>query len=114
MSAYSTSKLAATRFFEYVQAENPQIRVANIHPGVVATDMHAKSQRNGYEFPMNTIELPADFIVWAASEEAEFTKGKYLWVNWDVEEIKTKKEEFRDPSFLNLGLVGWPHGTVSA
>jgi NAD(P)-dependent dehydrogenase (short-subunit alcohol dehydrogenase family) len=114
MSAYSTSKFAATRFFEYVQAENPQIRVANVHPGVVATQMEAKSRANGYEFPMDTIDLPANFIVWVASPEAEFTKGKYLWVNWDVDEIKAAKEEFKDPFFFGLGLVGWPHGKVAA
>jgi hypothetical protein len=56
----------------------------------------------GYKFPMDTVELLAQFTVWAASPEAEFTKGKYLWVNWDVDEIKTKREEFLDPSFMGL------------
>jgi NAD(P)-dependent dehydrogenase (short-subunit alcohol dehydrogenase family) len=100
MSAYATSKFASTRFFEYVGWENPDIRVANVHPGVIPTAMEAKSRASGYDFPMDTsefdvaycewkinadcfqiVDLPASFIVWVASPEAEFTKGKYLWVN---------------------------------
>ena len=33
-------------------------------------------------------ELAGEFIVWAASKEARFLKGKFAWVNWDVEELK--------------------------
>jgi NAD(P)-dependent dehydrogenase (short-subunit alcohol dehydrogenase family) len=114
MSAYASSKFAASRFFEHVAGEYPDIRVHNVHPGVIETAMEAKSRAAGYEFPLDKADLPANFIVWTASPEAEFTRGKFLWVNWDVDEIKTKKEEFQDPSFLALGLVGWPHGKVVA
>jgi NAD(P)-dependent dehydrogenase (short-subunit alcohol dehydrogenase family) len=42
-SAYSSSKLAFAKIVEYVQHENPALRVFNINPGAIATDMQAKA-----------------------------------------------------------------------
>jgi NAD(P)-dependent dehydrogenase (short-subunit alcohol dehydrogenase family) len=42
-SAYSTSKIAAVKIYEYVQFENPDLRVFSLHPGVIPTDMGKKS-----------------------------------------------------------------------
>ena len=58
-----------------------------------------------------TVELPGHISVWLASPEAEFLKGRFLYANWDVEEMKAKKEEIAvDPDFLTLGLNGHPFG----
>ena len=54
------------------------------------------------------VELSANFIVWATSPEAEFLKGKLLWANWDVDELKAKREELEGSPLLTLGLLGWP------
>ena len=55
------------------------------------------------------VSLPADFVVWAASPEAAFLNGKYVWVNWDVEELKAQKEELvENTKLLMMGLQGWP------
>ena len=54
------------------------------------------------------VSLPASFIVWLASSEASFLKGKFLWANWDVYELKAKAEKIRDTTYLSVGLVGWP------
>jgi hypothetical protein len=56
----------------------------------------------------NAVELPASFIVWASSPEADFLRGKFIWANWDVEELKAKKEELLASPQLTLGLLGWP------
>jgi NAD(P)-dependent dehydrogenase (short-subunit alcohol dehydrogenase family) len=57
-SAYTSSKLAAARVFEFFQAENPGFRVVNLAPGVIMTDMHQKSVQHfdekGWEqFPLD-------------------------------------------------------------
>lgn len=57
---------------------------------------------------MRIVELPANFMVWAASSEAEFLKGKLVWANWDVDELKARKEEIVSGPALTLGLTGWP------
>ncbi len=54
------------------------------------------------------MDLGANFTVWAASPEAEFLKGKFIWSNWDVDELKTKKDELTSSSQLTIGLLGWP------
>jgi hypothetical protein len=47
------------------------------------------------------VELAADCVDWAASPEAKFLKGKFVWPNWDAEEIT-------GGNLLEIGLSGWP------
>ena len=56
---------------------------------------------------MNAVSLPADFMVWLASPEAAFLKGRYVWANWDVDEMLARKEEIEaDLSLLTMTLEG--------
>lgn len=55
-----------------------------------------------------SVELPASFAVWIVSTEAEFLRGKFVWSNWDIEELKAKKEHLLSTDDLTLGLQGWP------
>ncbi|KAK1252039.1 hypothetical protein MKX08_003226 [Trichoderma sp. CBMAI-0020] len=109
-SSYLPSKLAESRFFEHVQSENPHIRVHNVHPGGIQTRMADKTQAAGMEIPMDDISLSGAFTVWLASEEAAFTKGKFLWANWDVTELEAISDRLRDTSYLSIGAVidGFP------
>ena len=56
------------------------------------------------------MELPGNFAVWLASPEAAFLKGKYTYVNWDVDELKARAEEIERSNLLTLTLEGWPFG----
>lgn len=48
-------------------------------------------------------------MVWLCSPEAAFLKGRFLWANWDVEELKAMREKVeKDPVLLTMGLLGWP------
>jgi hypothetical protein len=51
-------------------------------------------------------QLAGDFTVWALSNEAKFLKGKFVWVNWDVDELKANAEKIQGSSLLTLGLEG--------
>lgn len=42
-TSYSSAKIAMTRAMEILQQEEPWLRVFNVHPGLVATSMAAKS-----------------------------------------------------------------------
>lgn len=35
-------------------------------------------------------------------------KGKFLWTNWDVDELKAKAKEIEGSGLLSIGLGGWP------
>jgi hypothetical protein len=51
--------------------------------------------------------LPAHFQVWLAGPDADFLKGKMVWANWDVEELKAKKDEIVKGHLLEMSLKGW-------
>ncbi|KAI4121898.1 MAG: hypothetical protein LQ338_006098 [Usnochroma carphineum] len=128
-SSYLSSKLASAKFFQLVQQEHPAIRVIKVHPGVIQSPMLEKNgsvqaQDDGKQrtrpsadldismltcFPA---KLPASFIVWACSPDAAFLKGKFVWANWDVDELKARQAEIQDTDFLTLGLSGWPFDTA--
>jgi hypothetical protein len=55
-----------------------------------------------------TVNLPAHFLVWLASPEAEFLKGKFVWANWDVDDLKERADEIKSSSLLTTGLHGVP------
>jgi hypothetical protein len=54
------------------------------------------------------VSLPASFNVWLASPEARFLKGRFLWCNWDVEELKAQAKKIEAGTKLRIDLVGWP------
>jgi hypothetical protein len=55
------------------------------------------------------VKLPGDFAVWAASNEAEFLHGRFVWANWDVDELQTgplREKIENDPGFLKMTVKG--------
>ena len=56
MSSYLTSMMAKARFFESVAAEHPELRVHNVHPGVIATEMGKKGKEGGMVMPEDDSE----------------------------------------------------------
>jgi hypothetical protein len=47
-------------------------------------------------------------MLWLASPEAAFLKGKYIWANWDIEEMKARATEILQTDMLTVKLGGWP------
>ncbi|KUJ20389.1 NAD(P)-binding protein [Mollisia scopiformis] len=110
ISAYIASKAAAAKMMEYLSVELKEkgVRVLNVHPGMLDTVQGIKAASAGMVVPFDDAQLSADFMVWLASPEAEFLHGKLVWANWDVDELKAKKEELLSGPALTLGLNGWP------
>jgi NAD(P)-dependent dehydrogenase (short-subunit alcohol dehydrogenase family) len=42
--AYAATKIANVKMFDYLQAENPNLQVVNIQPGVISTDINASTE----------------------------------------------------------------------
>lgn len=58
---------------------------------------------------MSVVELPGAFTVWLTSPEAGFLKGRFVWVNWDAEELVARAKEIKeDPLLLRIHLGGVP------
>nr|POE93007.1 short chain dehydrogenase andi [Quercus suber] len=108
MAAYSCSKLAFAKIVEYMHHERPGWRVFNVQPGRVATDL--MKAHAGAETPKapDEPELMAGFAVWLATNpEATALSGRFLWANWDVQELLERKDEIEQRDLLTLTSKGW-------
>ncbi|KAK5095425.1 hypothetical protein LTR70_003589 [Exophiala xenobiotica] len=109
-ASYCIAKMAVYRLWDTVQIANPNLSIFHTQPGVVLTEMNlsaggADSFKN---IKTDDVSLPASFNLWLASPEARFLKGKFLWCNWDIDELKAQSQETEAGRKLNIDLVGWP------
>ncbi|RWA14291.1 hypothetical protein EKO27_g800 [Xylaria grammica] len=102
MSAYAISKLALVKLMEYFGAENPGLRVVTVHPGIVP------NTEGGQKMVEQSGIVWTGDDIWAASDEAKFLKNKFVWANWDVDELKAREQEIAGSPELMVGLNGFP------
>ncbi|KAI9893787.1 MAG: hypothetical protein M1814_006004 [Vezdaea aestivalis] len=107
MSAYTASKLAVVRLGEIVAAENLEITVVGLSPGVVRTRMWEAAGGEAMGFPITEAELPGNTTVWLTTSEAKFLSGRTLETNWDVTELKAAEKEIVENSLFVTHLAGW-------
>ena len=109
-SSYSASQLAALRLIEFLAVQYPVLRVFSIYPGVDETlQDHEYHLKHGGDDEKQGLKLGGDFMVWLASLESEFLRGRFVWTNWDVDELKAKAASIeRDPAMLRPTMGGWP------
>ena len=62
---------------------------------------------------LRIVTLPASFNLWLSTPEARFLKGKFLWCNWDIDDLKSRTEEIESGRLLNIDLNGWPFGATA-
>ncbi|KAM0477853.1 hypothetical protein ACHAPX_005619 [Trichoderma viride] len=108
LSAYMSSKLAQTKLIEFLALEHPNLFAATLHPGMVETGVFTKSGASADSLPMDKVQLPAHFTVWLTSPEGSFLNGKSVWANWDVDELKAKKDAIQQSQLYTAGINGWP------
>lgn len=94
-SDYQTSKHAINRLCEFVQSDHNEdgIKCFAVHPGGVATKLGHNMPKDMHEYLVDTPDLAACFIVWLASGQADWAKGRYLSANWDVDELLAARTE---------------------
>ena len=109
-SGYGISKLVQVRLAASGAAENPNVRVVAMHPGVVATDMATEPFM---AYALDQPLLPGSFAVWLTSPAAAFLSGRFVWANWDVEEILARKDEIVQQNLLTMQLTGTLHGNIA-
>ncbi|OBS24797.1 hypothetical protein FPOA_05334 [Fusarium poae] len=108
---YSLTKSALTMMMNHISMAVPssEMQVIAFEPGLHYTEAFARfTDENSFQW--DDIKLPGDFAVWAASEEAEFLHGRFVWAKWDVNELKgaplrTKIEQ--NPSLFRVGVSGY-------
>ncbi len=126
-SCYSVAKLAVYRLWDTVAQTHPSLSVFHTQPGVVLTELNllciwGAASFEGiqtddgklecileyHEAECTLVSLPASFYGFLASPEARFLNRKFVWCNWDVDELKAQAKEIEARTKFNIGLVGWP------
>jgi NAD(P)-dependent dehydrogenase (short-subunit alcohol dehydrogenase family) len=105
LSGYALAKLGSQQLTAYVAAENPNVTAVAYHPGVVTTDMH-NEMKDFQPFAFDTPELSGAVAVWLATEAATFLTGRYVTLNWAVDELLALKEEITGSDALKLKVGG--------
>jgi NAD(P)-dependent dehydrogenase (short-subunit alcohol dehydrogenase family) len=102
-SAYGLSKLVNLQFSSSLAAEYPNVVSVSMHPGMVESPMTLDGFR---KFSKDTPELAGGAAVWLSTDKAAFMNGRFLDVNWDVEELEARKEEIVTADKLKLMMRG--------
>ncbi|KAE9375956.1 NAD(P)-binding protein [Stipitochalara longipes BDJ] len=105
VSAYSLGKLADLQLARYISAENSNVTAISYHPGIVLTDMH-QDARGFREFSKDTTELAGGVAVWLSTKAATFLDGRFMAVNWAVDELMARKDEILLGDLLKVKLGG--------
>lgn len=109
-SGYNGSKMGQARIFESLRFEHPDVRFINAHPGQVDSDGFTRS---GAPLPpdgMTDGKLAGRFFAWLATDEAAFLSGRFVWAEWDIEELKAKKDEILEKDLLLMTVDGFTRG----
>ena len=105
-SGYQVTKLAVLRFGEFINAEYGEqgILCFGIHPGGVATELALNMPKAAHAGLVDKAELAGDAMVWLTAEKREWLAGRYISVNWDVEELLRKKDRIVKEDLLKVRL----------
>lgn len=130
-SSYFTSKITLVKFTEFVAAENPEVATYSITPGTSPTDMtldafrpFSKDTRKHKPVPLklppppfilkihavnqlciSIAELTGAVTVYLAARRPMYLTGQHLSVNWDVEELEQRRDEFGTTDALKLRIL---------
>ncbi|KAF3766648.1 NAD(P)-binding protein [Cryphonectria parasitica EP155] len=109
-ASYCVAKMAVYRLWDTVAIAHPNLSIFHTQPGVILTEMNLSTggAESFKDIKTDDVSLPASFNLWLASPEARFLKSKFLWCNWDIDELKARAKEIESGQFLSIDLVGWP------
>lgn len=104
---YATSKAAFTQMISEFAREYAEedVRFVSFHPGAIWTDITARTMSKDIFDGWEDARLPGHFAVWLASHEAKMLHGRFVWAQWDVDELIALENKLAaNPYFLKIGL----------
>ncbi|KAL6871739.1 NAD(P)-binding protein [Trichoderma longibrachiatum] len=107
LSSYGSSKAALARWSDCVSIDVPleTARFISLHPGAVQTAMGARAGVID-SLVVTEASLTADFTAWLGSEEASFLAGRFVWANWDCDELLAREQEIVENDLYKTALSG--------
>ncbi|APA14564.1 hypothetical protein SS1G_06517 [Sclerotinia sclerotiorum 1980 UF-70] len=107
-SAYQSAKVAQVKVIGFLANENPGIFFCSVHPGMIDTKTFRASGADPATLPMDSLALPANLLVWLSQPKSKFLNGRFIWANWDVDELSAQAEKIQNSSIFTIGCDGWP------
>ncbi|RYP20748.1 hypothetical protein DL767_009395 [Monosporascus sp. MG133] len=106
-SGYQTTKFALCRLTEFMDKEYYQqgLIAISLHPGGVKTELAMNMPPERLDVLTDTPELAADTLVWLSRERRDWLSGRFVSVNWDMEELDQKKQDILQRNLLKFRLV---------
>ena len=105
---YGSSKAAGVQImqgFASQYKDDPSVNIFSFHPGAFYTPGVAANFAMG-DVKWDEPDLPAYFALWLAGPESRFLHGRFLWANWDVDELIGMKERLeKEDAYLTIGLI---------
>jgi NAD(P)-dependent dehydrogenase (short-subunit alcohol dehydrogenase family) len=101
-SSYAIAKMAGTRLIEYLDAEYPHLRAFSLSPGIVLT---ALTHETFKPFAKDHIDMPGMFTVYLSQKRADYLRGRYVGINWDIKEMEEHKEEIVKKNLLKMQWI---------
>ncbi|CEI60156.1 hypothetical protein FVEN_g8058 [Fusarium venenatum] len=109
---YGLTKNASTLLLQQIAKDTDptDMQVVSFHPGGVLTESSKALGGDAIkDLVFDDENLPGHFAVWAASPEARFLHGRFVWANWDVTELRDgpiREQIDQDEHFLKVGVEG--------
>ncbi|KAJ3755535.1 short-chain dehydrogenase/reductase [Lentinula raphanica] len=118
-TTYTTTKAAFTTLVGRIADEHPveDIQIISYHPGAIYSEGASKVVDKGL-LNWDEFALPADYAVWAASPEASWLHGRFVWAHWDVDELKADENIAKlleqEKGFLRVAVQGLSEVNIKA
>ncbi|KAJ3540474.1 hypothetical protein NM208_g5046 [Fusarium decemcellulare] len=111
MPGYQLTKSSFATVMQQVARDTPEdkMRIISFHPSVVFTEAARKTGYTEDTLPWTDENIPGGFAVWAASPEAQFLHGRFVWSTWDVNDLASGELRAKidsDPWLLKVGVKG--------
>ncbi|OTA87172.1 hypothetical protein M434DRAFT_81525 [Hypoxylon sp. CO27-5] len=109
---YGLTKSAGTLLIQQIAKDSSpkNMQALSFHPGSIFTETVQRVLGDHYKgFDFDNEDLPGHFAVWAASSEAEFLHGRFVWAAWDIDELRggeIRKLIEEEPYYLQIGVKG--------
>ncbi|KAI1819262.1 NAD(P)-binding protein [Xylaria intraflava] len=106
-SAYQSTKFAVCRLAEFIAAEYEKqgLICYAVHPGGVKTELAYRMPEYMWAVLIDEPALPADTITWLIKERRSWLSGRFVSVNWDVEELESMKDKIVEEDLLKFRMA---------
>ncbi|KAL2018062.1 hypothetical protein VTK56DRAFT_1294 [Thermocarpiscus australiensis] len=108
---YALTKNSGTLLVQLIanDTDPSDLQIVSFNPGSILSESARNVGFDESSFDWDDENLPGQFAVWCASDEARFLHGRFVCSWWDVDEMKAADFRRRLESqyhFLRVGLVG--------